>query len=204
MENKIELKVLGITYNPVQSGAYALLLKELDGPYRIPIVVGIAEAQSIAMRLENIVPPRPMSHDLMVSLFHAFGISLDEVLIYKFNEGVFMSELKLSNGVQTISLDSRTSDAIALALRTNARIFTTPEIIKKTGILIDVKDEKNSVAHHAATPLSKMPLEVLQQRLQECVDNEEYERAAEIQKLIKMRGEQASSQDETKDPHRGE
>ena len=71
MEDKIELKVLGITYNPVQSGAYALLLAEVDGPYRIPIVVGLAEAQAIAMRLENIIPPRPMSHDLMVSMmFH--------------------------------------------------------------------------------------------------------------------------------------
>ncbi len=195
MEDKIELKVLGITYNPVQSGAYALLLRELDGPHRIPVVVGVAEAQSIAMRLENIVPPRPMSHDLMVSMFHVFGISLEEVFIYKFSEGVFMSQLQLNDGSKTITLDSRTSDAIALALRTNARIFTTPEIVQKTGILIDVKEEKESLASQAATPLSKLPLEVLQQRLQECVDNEEYERAAEIQKIIKMRGEQAARED---------
>ena len=195
MEDKIELKVLGITYNPVQSGAYALLLRELDGPHRIPVVVGVAEAQSIAMRLENIVPPRPMSHDLMVSMFHVFGISLEEVFIYKFSEGVFMSQLQLNDGSKTITLDSRTSDAIALALRTNARIFTTPEIVKKTGILIDVKEEKESLASQAATPLSKLPLEVLQQRLQECVDNEEYERAAEIQKIIKMHGEQTARED---------
>ena len=81
MNDKVELKVLGITYNPVQSGAYALLLREVDGPCRIPVVVGIAEAQSIAMRLENVIPPRPMSHDLMVSMLHAFGISLEEVFI---------------------------------------------------------------------------------------------------------------------------
>ena len=105
MEDKIELKVLGITYNPVQSGAYALLLRELDGPHRIPVVVGVAEAQSIAMRLENIVPPRPMSHDLMVSVFHVFGISLEEVFIYKFSEGVFMSQLQLNDGSKTITLD---------------------------------------------------------------------------------------------------
>ena len=79
--DKIELQVWGITYNPVQSGAYALLLRQVDGDYRIPVVVGVAEAQSIAMRLENVIPPRPMSHDLMVSILHAFGISIDEVTI---------------------------------------------------------------------------------------------------------------------------
>lgn len=188
MNDKVELKVLGITYNPVQSGAYALLLREVDGPCRIPVVVGIAEAQSIAMRLENVIPPRPMSHDLMVSMLHAFGISLEEVFIYKFSEGVFMSELQLNDGTQQLSLDSRTSDAIALALRTGAPIYTTRAIVEKTGIVMEMKDaEGNRVEGSAMPPLSKMPLDMLKKRLQESVESEEYERAAEIQAIIKQR-----------------
>lgn len=201
MEDKIELKVLGITYNPVQSGAYALLLREVDGPYRIPIVVGASEAQSIAMRLENIIPPRPMSHDLMVSMMHAFGIRLEEVFIHQFNEGVFTSELRLDNGIHEITLDSRTSDAIALALRTDARIYTTPEIINKTGIVIETKEDDTHVARKPPKSLQEMPVEELKKRMDEAVEREEYERAAEIQKLIKARqqGSRGASPQKPKD-----
>ena len=186
--NKILLKVQGITYNPVQTGAYALLLREANGPYRIPVVVGVAEAQSIAMRLENIVPPRPMSHDLMVSIFHAYGISLDEVFIYKFSEGIFMSELHLHNGEQEIVLDSRTSDAIALALRTNAPIYTYPDIIATTGIMMQ-DDESSPVVHKQKRRLDELSVEELEERMQRYADQEEYELAAEIQKIIKKKQE---------------
>ena len=114
-ENKIEMDVMGITYSQIQAGAYALLLKQRDGDLRVPIVVGVPEAQSIAMRLEHVIPPRPLSHDLMVSVLHAYGISIDEVLIYDFQDGVFMAQIMLNDGEKQISLDSRTSDAIALA-----------------------------------------------------------------------------------------
>ena len=183
--DKIELQVWGITYNPVQSGAYALLLRQVDGEYRIPIVVGVAEAQSIAMRLENVIPPRPMSHDLMVSMLHAFGISIDEVLIYEFNEGVFMSQIQLNDGEKQVSLDSRTSDAIALALRTNARIFTTPEVMKQTGILIEKNEKGDPVIRKEPRTLAVYSLTELQSLLDEAVDREEYERAAEIQRMMK-------------------
>ena len=93
----VKLQVAGITYSQVQQGAYALLLAQEGGPYRIPIVVGIAEAQSIAVRLENIIPPRPMPHDLFVSLSHAFGIELAKVVVSRFDDGVFMSELTFCN-----------------------------------------------------------------------------------------------------------
>lgn len=184
MNEKIELKVQGITYNPIQSNAYALLLREVDGQHRIPVVVGMAEAQSIAMRIEGIIPPRPMTHDLMVSIMHAFGISLDEVFIYRFNEGVFMSELKLNDGQRQITLDSRTSDAIALALRTGARIFTTPEIVDRTGIV--VHDKAGKRPHHYDR-LEDMPTALLEKRMQEYVAKEEYEHAAEIQRILRMR-----------------
>ncbi|MBQ2491541.1 MAG: bifunctional nuclease family protein [Muribaculaceae bacterium] len=185
--DKIELQVWGITYNPVQSGAYALLLRQVDGEYRIPIVVGVAEAQSIAMRLENVIPPRPMSHDLMVSMLHAFGISIDEVLIYEFNEGVFMSQIQLNDGEKQVSLDSRTSDAIALALRTNARIFTTPEVMKQTGILIEKNEKGDPVIRKEPRTLADYSLTELQSLLDEAVDREEYERAAEIQRMMQTK-----------------
>ena len=185
--DKIELQVWGITYNPVQSGAYALLLRQVDGDYRIPIVVGVAEAQAIAMRLENVIPPRPMTHDLMVSILHAFGISIDEVLIYEFNDGVFMSQILLNDGQKQVTLDSRTSDAIALALRTNARIFTTPEVMKQTGILIEKNEKGDPVIRKEPRTLADYSLKELQSLLDDAVDREEYERAAEIQRMMKTK-----------------
>lgn len=195
--DKVELKVMGITYNPVQSGAYALLLREVNGPHRIPIVVGVAEAQSIAMRLENVIPPRPMSHDLMVSMFHAYGISLEEVYIYKFSDGVFMSELKLSDGTREISLDSRISDAIALALRTGSPIFTTKEIVDTTGIYME-ESQDSPVMHKRHKRLEDLSVEQLEERMQRCVDIEDYEQAAEIQRVIKMKNSSNLDNNETK------
>ena len=183
-ENKIEMDVMGITYSQIQQGAYALLLRQRDGDLHVPIVVGTSEAQSIAMRLENVIPPRPLAHDLMVSMFHAFGISLDEVLIYKFSEGVFMSKLKLSTDGKDLELESRTSDAIALALRTNTPIYTTQEVLDKTGFLI--KDgEKGKVAVKPKRTLADLSVPELQKKLTRAVDLEKYELAASIQKAIK-------------------
>ena len=150
-------------------------------------MVGVAEAQSIAMRLENVIPPRPMSHDLMVSILHAFGISIDEVLIYEFNDGVFMAQILLNDGEKQVTLDSRTSDAIALALRTNARIFTTPEVLKQTVILIEKNEKGEPVVRKEPRTLADYSLSELQSLLDEAVDREEYERAAEIQRMMKTK-----------------
>lgn len=192
MEEKIKLNVLGITYSQVQQGAYALVLEQEDGPYRIPIVVGMAEAQSIAVKLEDIVPPRPMPHDLIISIAHGFGISLDEVFIYKFDDGIFLSELHLSNDERQIALDSRTSDAIALAMRTGAPIFTTREIVEQTGFLISEEDlEKyrkrkttRQKEEHHEVKLKNLAVEELKKMLERCVEREEYERAAEVKSII--------------------
>lgn len=182
-ENKIEMEVLGITYSQIQQGAYALLLKQHDGDMRVPIVVGVSEAQSIAMRLEHVIPPRPMSHDLMVSMFHAFGIALDEVLIYRFSEGVFMSRLKLSNEKTNLELESRTSDAIALALRIGAPIFITQEVLNKTGFLI--KDgEQGKVAVKPKRSLADLTIDELKKKLNRAVELEKYELAGSIQRAI--------------------
>ena len=187
-EDKVRLKVLGITYSQVQQGAYALVLEQVGGPYRIPVVVGVSEAQSIAVRLENIVPPRPMPHDIMVSISHGFGISLDEVFIYKFDDGVFLSELRFSNDDRSIAIDSRTSDAIALSLRTGAPIYTTREILEQTGFIIPdeeiKKDEKTGEEEPAEIRLDKLAVVELEKMLAGCVEREEYERAAEIKAVI--------------------
>ena len=187
-EDKVRLKVLGITYSQVQQGAYALVLEQVGGPYRIPVVVGVSEAQSIAVRLENIVPPRPMPHDIIVSMSHGFGISLDEVFIYKFDDGVFLSELRFSNDDRSIAIDSRTSDAIALSLRTGAPIYTTREILEQTGFIIPdeeiKKDEKTGEEEPAEIRLDKLAVVELEKMLAGCVEREEYERAAEIKAVI--------------------
>ena len=187
-EDKVRLKVLGITYSQVQQGAYALVLEQVGGPYRIPVVVGVSAAQSIAVRLENIVPPRPMPHDIMVSMSHGFGISLDEVFIYKFDDGVFLSELRFSNDDRSIAIDSRTSDAIALSLRTGAPIYTTREILEQTGFIIPdeeiKKDEKTGEEEPAEIRLDKLAVVELEKMLAGCVEREEYERAAEIKAVI--------------------
>ena len=173
MDERVKLNVLGITYSQVHSGAYALLLAEEGGYYRIPVVVGSAEAQAIAICLENIVPPRPLAHDLMANINKAFGITLDEMLM-------------TCDGRQ-VSLDSRTSDAVAMALRTHAPIYTTREILTTAGFK---SKEKGAVAEDEPQPevsLDRYAVEELQRMLKKCVDREEYERAAEIQKVIQAK-----------------
>lgn len=136
-EQRIRLRVLGLSYSQLQNGAYALLLAQTDGPYRIPVVIGAAEAQSIAICLEGIRTPRPLTHDLFVSFAHAFGVKLREVFIYRFEDGIFSSELTFSDGERQIALDARTSDAIAIAIRTQTPIYTTRDILEETGFIIE-------------------------------------------------------------------
>ena len=184
-ENLIELKVLGITRSEVQPGAYALLLENADSTpdeaRRIPIVVGAAEAQSIAVRLEQVVPSRPMTHDLFVSMFHVYGIQLEGVTIYSFKDGVFASFLHFNNGTMSVDIDSRTSDAIAIALRTGAPVYTTPEVMKLTSY--EWRRDGNYKSQRTVR-LEDLPVEKLEQRMQHYVDKEEYEKAARVQKII--------------------
>ena len=192
---KIKIKVSGITYSQVKQGAYALVLEQENGPYRIPVVVGVAEAQAIAVKIEDIIPPRPMTHDVMASIAHGFGISLDEVFIYKFDEGIFLSELHLSNDERQIVVDSRTSDAIALALRTGAPLSTTREVVEQTGFIIPESAEKKRESasdEPRELRLSKLAIEELEKMLGECVEREEYERAAEIKAVIDEKRKQKS------------
>ena len=134
---RVKLKVLGISYSQTQSGAYALVLIQEKGERRIPIIIGGFEAQAIVLKLENLNPPRPVTHDLFKNFADEFSISISEVFIHKLEEGVFYSMLVCNNGVKEYSIDSRTSDAVALALRFNCPIYITEEILEKAGIVIN-------------------------------------------------------------------
>ena len=184
-EKLIALKVLGITRSEVQPGAYALLLENADSTpdeaRRIPIVVGAAEAQSIAVHMEQVVPSRPLTHDLFVSLFHAYDIELKQVVIYSFKDGVFAAKLFVTNGPLEVQIDSRTSDAIAIALRTGAPVFTTPEVMELTSY-----EWRRDGEYKPQRPvrLEDLPVDKLERRMQHYVDLEQYEKAARIQKII--------------------
>lgn len=187
---RIRLKVLGISYSQIQSGAYALILAQVDGPYRIPVVIGASEAQSIAIRLESIIPPRPMTHDLFVSFAHAFGVKLKEVFIYKFEDGIFSSELTFTDGERTIVLDSRTSDAIGIALRTKSPIYTTKEILDETGFILEettADDSHRQVEEEMETESPKLEnyaVEELERTLEKLIAQENYEEAAKVSEIL--------------------
>lgn len=198
MEDRIQLRVMGISYSQTQSGAYALILAQAGGPVRIPVVIGASEAQSIAMRMEGITPPRPLTHDLMANMTRAFGIALKEVFIYKFEDGVFSSEMKFIDMDREVTLDSRTSDAIALAMRVGAPIFTTREIMEETGFVLEETSEgvigssdKNETADVSQSP--RMPdaeefsIEQLEATLSQLIEREEYEEASRISEILKRK-----------------
>jgi len=197
----VKLNVLGISYSQTQSGAYALILTEENGERRIPIIVGGFEAQSIAIELEGLKPPRPLTHDLFMNFAREFGIKINEVVIYKLEEGVFYSQLQCDNGAENIILDARTSDAIALALRFKCPIYTTEEIIAKAGIVLDfekenatppvsgepVKIKTPSPPKYVSNEFKAYSLEELNEILDEAIANENYERASKIRDEINLR-----------------
>ncbi len=196
--DRIRLRVMGISYSQLQNGAYALILEQIDGPYRIPVVIGAAEAQSIALRMESITPPRPMTHDLFVSFAHAFGVKLREVFIYKFEDGIFSSELTFTDGDRTVVIDSRTSDAIAIAMRTNAPIFTTREILLETGFELEGVDktdadddgEEIEITYPEPDPeprLENYAIEELERTLDKLIAEERYEEAAKVSEILRRK-----------------
>ncbi|MEN8201932.1 MAG: bifunctional nuclease family protein [Bacteroidota bacterium] len=202
---KIKLNVLGISYSQTQSGAYALVLSEEDGNRRIPIIVGGFEAQAIAIELEGLAPPRPLTHDLFKDFAESYGIRILEVNIHKLEDGVFFASILCDNGDSQITLDARTSDAIALALRFKCPIYTTDKIVEKAGIVLDFEkgsdpeakeltdEEEVEVAHEKPKKRSILPdlteisMEELRSMLSDAVSKEDYERASEIRDEINRR-----------------
>lgn len=183
---------MGLSYSQLQSGAYALILAQVDGPYRIPVVIGSSEAQSIAIKMEGITPPRPMTHDLFTSFAHAFGVQLKEVFIYKFEDGIFSSELTFTDGDRTIVLDSRTSDAVAIAIRTNSPIYTTRAILDETGFVLENENQSDTeIVQDDNTPqqprVENYAIEELERMLERLIEQENYEEAAHIKQLIEQK-----------------
>jgi bifunctional DNase/RNase len=199
--DKIKLNVLGISYSQTQTGAYALVLAEENGKRRIPIIVGGFEAQAIAIQLEGLKPPRPLTHDLFHSFALTFKINILEVTIHKLEEGVFHSKLTCHNGTDTVEIDTRTSDAIALALRFKCPIYTTSEIINRAGIVLDFEQEPDEFKETEPEPRKKVDVQddlensklnelknnELEQLLQKLIKEEDYEKASKIRDEINRR-----------------
>jgi len=199
----VRLNIKGISYSQTQSGAYALVLSEVKGTRTLPIVIGAFEAQSIAIALEKAIkPPRPLTHDLFKSFADRFQISIKKVIIHKLVDGVFYSSLICERDHIEEIIDTRTSDAIALATRFNAPIFTYENILDKAGIYLKFKDEltvekdKLSIENlideeeqpvSKKTSFSKDTLKQLHEKLKEAIQNENYELAAKIHDEINKR-----------------
>ena len=192
---KIRLEIIGMSYSQSQTGAYALILGEKDGKRRLPIIIGGFEAQAIAIELEKIKTPRPLTHDLFKYFADAFKIEVKEIVINKFHEGVFYAQLVCSDGTHIEEVDSRTSDAIALALRFSCPIYTYEDIMKAASIMVEEEAEASAAqaAEPAAGPshrqeFSSLSTSELNEMLQAAIENEEYEKASKIRDELNRRG----------------
>ena len=201
----VQLNIIGLTYSQSQSNAYALLLGEENGPRRLPIVIGAYEAQSIAIALEGEnKPPRPLTHDLFTSLSLSYNIYLKEVVIHKLKEGIFYSYLVFELNGDIKQLDSRTSDAVALALRFNCPIYTYESILDKAGIILDEDKTKSpalletsitktddskldKVEKAKPSNLSRLSEIALNKGLNQALEKEDYELAALIRDELNRR-----------------
>lgn len=199
---KVKLDIVGLSYSQTQSGAYALVLGEVNGRRRLPIIIGAFEAQAIAIEIEKMTPSRPLTHDLFKTFAQTYNIEVQEILIYNLVEGVFFAKLICTDGQTTQEIDARTSDAIALAVRFNAAIYTYEFILSSAGIVIEGNDflflenmdnipkEQGSEDISTSIPgtsYKSLTLEELNQKLQEAITEEAYEKAARIRDEINKR-----------------
>jgi bifunctional DNase/RNase len=195
---KIELEIVALSHSITQTHSYAVVLGEVNGLRRLPIVIGGFEAQAIAVALERMQPSRPLTHDLMKNFMMAFNVDLHEVVICDLQEGIFYSKLLCSNDKDTVEIDSRTSDALALAVRFGCPIYTYENILDSAGILMEDsgnKKKKTAVTtthtDESAGPkenLKEMSLEDLQTLLNDVLEQEDYIRAIAIRDEINSRG----------------
>lgn len=199
---KVKLDIVGLSYSQTQSGAYALVLGEVNGRRRLPIIIGAFEAQAIAIEIEKMTPTRPLTHDLFKSFAQAYHIEILEIIIYNLVDGVFFAKLICTDGQNTQEIDARTSDAIALAVRFNAVIYTYEFILSSAGIVIEGNDflflenmeaitkEHSSEDMPTSIPSSgyqSLTIAELQEKLEEALAEEAYEKAARIRDEINKR-----------------
>jgi bifunctional DNase/RNase len=187
---KLELEIVALSHSVTQSHSYAVVLGEVNGVRKLPIVIGGYEAQAIAVALENMQPTRPLTHDLMKNMMSAFELKLIEVLIHRIHEGIFFAKLICQSPVESIEIDSRTSDALALAVRFDCPIYTYESILDTAGLQMD-ENPKAPVEKKKPKPnkndLVSMSLTDLQNMLQDVLDKEDYIRAAQIRDEINSR-----------------
>jgi bifunctional DNase/RNase len=191
---KVDLRFLRITYSHTHAGAYALILTEVEGDRRLPIIIGGVEAQAIAIQVENIKPARPLTHDLFKNLSDSLGVKLKEVIINDLVEGIFHAKLVLEQKGKEVEIDARSSDAIALALRFDCPIYTYEFILGAAGLKVEEGDESEGAEETGVIKSEKKPsaastVEELRSMLEEALDNEDYERASKLRDEIKRRGE---------------
>jgi len=194
---KIKLDIVGLSYSQTQSGAYALVLGEVSGRRRLPIIIGSFEAQAIAIEIEKMTPSRPLTHDLFKSFAQAYQIEVQEVIIYNLVDGIFYAKLICSDGKRSVEIDARTSDAIAVAVRFDCPIFTYEFILSTAGIVIEGNDfvylenineapEEKSVSA-SVSGYASISTEELKTKLQEALAEESYEKAAKIRDELNKR-----------------
>ncbi len=194
---KIKLEIVGLSYSQTQTGAYALVLGEEPGKRRLPIIIGGFEAQAIAIELEKMQPSRPLTHDLFKTFAENFEIGIKEVIIYNLVEGIFYAKLVCNNGAKEVEIDTRTSDAIALAVRFNCPIYTYEFILSNSGIVLeedviseefeeDLEIEISDVAK-SVDPLNNSSIKDLEKDLKEAIGMEDYEKASRIRDEIDQR-----------------
>ncbi|MEM6523244.1 MAG: bifunctional nuclease family protein [Bacteroidota bacterium] len=190
--DKLRLEILGLSSSQSQSGSFALVLGETEGNRRLPIIIGMFEAQAIAIEIEKIIPNRPMTHDLFKSFAHSFDYKVEEIIISDLKEGVFFAKIVCSNEGKTIEVDARPSDAIAIGLRFEAPIYTHEAILAEAGIVLtdenddDITELKGEIKGESkgesakADELKDQSVDGLKELLNEAIENEDYERAAKI------------------------
>jgi len=193
---KVELRFLRITYSHTHAGAYALILSEVEGDRRLPIIIGGVEAQAIAIQVENIKPARPLTHDLFKNVSDTLGFTLKEVIINDLVEGIFHAKLVVEQNGHEVEIDARSSDAIALALRFACRIFTYEFILSAAGLKVE-EGEESEEGSTENEPKAKgkgerkatgaASVDELREMLEEALDNEDYERASKLRDEIKRR-----------------
>ena len=196
--NKVQVEILGLSASPSAGGAYALLLKEIYGVRRLPIIIGQFEAQSIALEMEGIKPPRPLTHDLLKNIIDNLGGTIAEIIISELRENTFYAKIKLEISSMTNEIDSRPSDAIALAVRTGSPLFVAEEVMKIAAFIPSSEDtdeelhtdvdQKDVDSNPANKNIVETKLAQLQNQLRESIEKEDYERAAKLRDEITKLG----------------
>ncbi|HEY5325382.1 MAG TPA: bifunctional nuclease family protein [Mucilaginibacter sp.] len=193
---KIKLDIVGLSYSQTQSGAYALVLGEVSGRRRLPIIIGSFEAQAIAIEIEKMTPSRPLTHDLFKSFGQAYHINVQEIIIYNLVDGIFYAKLICSDGKKLVEIDARTSDAIAIAVRFDCPIYTYEFILASAGIVIEgndfvylenINETAEEKAGTTAGGFTSLSVDELKTKLQEALAEESYEKAAKIRDELNRR-----------------